>query len=374
MFSSDSIRVPVQRRSGRSAARVTVASAVSQTVSRAVVRSAVVVASFALAACSTSDVTAPPAPSAGAFTVDATTRWVYVSLADSAVVTPSPSSGESSAWDIAFNATNVMLNGGQAGPGGVTGYCVCQNAAKNPSNAEWLAMTAESQKIHFDTLSRTPAGAVFVSDQLTPAIGGFYSGTGTGAVANPDSVYFVRYADSTGFAKVRVTSLTSPTATTPGRVTIEYALAGNTDAAFGTVRTAQIDVSTGAKNFDLNSGQVSTNATDWELRFDGYTIRVNGGASGTGKSAAAKITDATFATATPASTVANAYRSDVYAGVFNTARYYRYNLSGDNRITPTFDVYLIRRGTRTWKLQILNYYNSTGSSRYITFRYAKLAE
>ncbi|BAH39714.1 MAG TPA: hypothetical protein DGD08_13820 [Gemmatimonas aurantiaca] len=335
---------------------------------------AVATTAVAVTACSTSDVTAPPAPSAGAFTVDATTQWVYVSLADSAVVTPTPSSGQSSAWDIAFNATNVMLNGGQAGPGGVMGFCVCQNASRNPTNAEWLAMTPAGEKADFDSLTRTPSGATFVTDQLTPAIGGFYRGSGTTATANPDSVYFVRYADSTGFAKVRVTALTTPSATTPGQVTIEYALAGNADAAFGTTRTAQIDVSTGAKNFDLNSGQVSTSATDWELRFDGYTVRVNGGASGPSKSAAAKITDATFAAATPASTVANAYRADVYAGIFNTARYYRYNLAGDNRISPSFDVYLIRRGTRTYKLQIINYYNSTGSSRYITFRYAQLAE
>lgn len=335
---------------------------------------ALAAAAATVAACSTSDVTSAPLPAGGAFTVDATTQWVYVSLADSAVVTPTPTSGQSSAWDIAFNATNVMLNGGQAGPGGVTGFCVCQNTARNPSNTEWLAMTPAGEKATFDSLTRTPSGATFVSDQLTPAVSGIYRGSGTTATASPDSVFFVRYADSTGFAKVHVTALTTPTAASPGTVTIEYTLAGNADAAFGATRTAQIDVASGAKNFDLNTGQVTTSATDWELRFDGYTVRVNGGASGPGKSAAAKITDFTFATATPASTVANAYRADVYAGIFNTARYYRYNLAGDNRISPTFDVYLIRRGTRTYKLQIINYYSATGSPRVVTFRYAQLSE
>lgn len=331
-------------------------------------------ATLLLAACTTSDVIAPPAPTGGAFTVDASTRWVYVSLADSAVVTPTPSRGESSAWDIAFSGSSVMLNGGQAGPGGVTGYCLCQNSSANPTNATWLAMTPDGEKAEFDALSRTPATATFVSDKLTPAIGGLYSGTGASATANADSVYFVRYADSTGFAKVRVTGLASPTTTNPGRITLEYALAGNTDAAFGTVRTAQIDLATGAKNFDLNTGAVTSSGTDWELRFDGYSVRVNGGASGSGKAAAARIPDESFATATPNSTVANAYRRDVYAGVFSTAPFYKYNLAGDNRITPTFDVYLIRRGTRTWKVQILNYYSATGASRHISFRYAQLPE
>ena len=335
---------------------------------------ATALAAIALGACSTSDVTAPPTPAAGAITVDATTSWVYVSLADSAIVTPTPAAGQSSAWDVAFNGTNVMLNGGQAGPGGVTGFCVCQNSARNPSNAEWLALTPAGEKIDFDTLSRVPAGATFVSDQLTPAIAGFYRGSGAATAANPDSVYFVRYADSTGFAKVRVTNVTGASATSPGQVTIEYALANNGDAAFGATRTAQIDVAGGARNFDLNAGQVTTTGSNWELRFDGFTIRGNGGASGPGKAAAALIPSETFAAATPSSTVANAYRTDTYAGIFNTARFYKYNLLGDHRISPTFDVYLLRRGTRTYKFQIFSYYNATGVARHITFRYAQLSE
>ena len=31
-------------------------------------------------------------------------------------------------WDLAFFATSVMLNGGEAGPAGVVGHCLCRNA------------------------------------------------------------------------------------------------------------------------------------------------------------------------------------------------------------------------------------------------------
>jgi hypothetical protein len=345
----------------------------ARTASHAIRRAAAAgAAALAVTACATDDVTGPPAPVAGAFTVDASTRWVYVSLRDSAIVTPSPSAGESSAWDIAFNATNVTLNGGQAGPGGVTGFCVCQNSGANLTNAQWLALTADGERPDFDAITAVPAGAAFAADVLTPAFTGWFTGSGAGAVASPDSVYFVRLSDSSGVAKVRVTQLQGASATSAGRVTLEYALAGNGQAAFGASRTAALDLATGAKSLDLQTGQPTT-GVDWELRFDGFAARVNGGVSGPGNAAAAKITTATWATATPATTAANAFRTDVHAGVFNASRFYKYNIGGDNRITPTFDVYLIRRGSTVYKLQIVNYYSATGQARHIAFRYQQIA-
>ena len=343
-----------------------------RTLRRCIRLSAALLACVTLAACSTDDTVAPRTPAAGTFTVDARTGFVYVSLADSATVTPTPSASESAAWDLALFATNATLNGGQAGPGGVTGYCACQNTAANPTNAQWLAMTPASEAADFDTLSRVPAGAVFTSDVLTPAFTGWFAGSGASATASPDSVYFIRFADSSGVAKVRVTQLQNATATSAGRVTLEYATAANGATSFGTTQTATLDLATGAKSFDFQTGQATTSATDWDLRLDGFTARVNGGVSGPGKGGAARITGTTFAAATPASTNANAFRIDAYAGVFGTSRFYKYNIGGDNRITPTFDVYLLKRGNTVYKLQITNYYSATGQARFITFRYAEL--
>jgi len=324
-----------------------------------------------LAACATDDVSGPVGAAAGSFTVDARSAWVYVSLADSAVITPAPSAQQSADWDIAFNATNITLNGGEAGPGGVTGFCVCQNSAANPTNPQWLAMTAEGEKADFDAVTSVPAGATFTADALTPALAGWFTGTGAAALPALDATYFVRLSDSSGVAKVRFVTFDGPTAANPGRISIEYAVAANGAAAFGATSTAIVDLRTGAKNVDLSTGQATTSATDWDLRLDGWTARVNGGISGPGKGAAAKV-DVAFGAATPASTVANALRADVYAGVFNTSRFYKYNIGGDNRITPTFDVYLVKRGSTVYKLQVTNYYNATGTARYVTFRYARL--
>ena len=72
---------------------------------------------FAFGACSSDKVLVADEPIEGVITVDASTQWAYVSLDNETSVTPTPSARQSAAWDIAFNATNVTLNGGEAGPG-----------------------------------------------------------------------------------------------------------------------------------------------------------------------------------------------------------------------------------------------------------------
>ena len=338
--------------------------------SRAVSRWSLLALSAAVLGACTDDVIAPPAPLAGTFTVDASTSWKYVSFTDSAVVTPAPSANESTAWDIAFFATNVTLNGGAAGPGGITAACVCQNAAA--TNAEVLAMTAESEKADFDAVTSVPVGLAFTADVLTPAISGWYTGAGASAAAEPAKTFLVRLSDGTSYAKVHVTALQAPSATSAGRVTIEYAVQPTATAAFDATKTIVVDLTTaGAKSVDLNTGVLTTGA-DWDLRLEGFIIKVNGGVSGPGSAAAAVATQP-FATTTTAVTAVQSYRTDVYTGVFGATPYYRYNISGDNRISPTFNVYLIKRGSAVYALQVLGYYGATGTSRQITFRYKQIA-
>lgn len=323
-----------------------------------------------LAACNTDSVTQPLPPAAGTFSVDAATEWVYVSLADSAIVRPS-SPGESPSWDIAFFATNATLNGGEAGPGGVEAACVCQNATA--TGDEVLAMTPESELADFEAVTSVPAGLTWTSDALSPAITGWYSGSGTAAVANPSRTFLVRLADSTAFAKVRVVNLEQPTTTTPGRVTLEYAVQDSPSAALRPVQIRVVEVAaTGATLVDLNAGSSVPLASGWDLKFEGFAIKVNGGMSGPGKGGAALATTS-WAETTSAKTADRAYRTDSYAGIFGSNRYYRYSIAGDNRISPTFDVYLLRRGSTVYKLQIIGYYSQSGQPRTISFRYAQIA-
>lgn len=327
-----------------------------------------------LAACNDA-VTEPPLPVEGSFTVDASTAWVYVSLSDSAIVSPTPSARESSAWDIAFNATSVTLNGGAAGPGGVTGACLCQNAAA--SDAEILAMTAGSEESDFAAVTAVPSTASFVSDQLTPAMSGWYTGAGSSAAADANRTFLVRLADGASFAKARVTAIENASGTSAGRVTLEYAVQPAGSATFGDVKTVTFDAtaSTSASmTADLNSDAMGGSAGDWDIKLVGWDLLVNGGVSGPGAAGVATTTEQFGALTTATETPPQAYRTDVYAGIFGTNRWYRYNLAGDNRISPTFDVYLLKRGTDVYKLQITNYYSATAQPRHITFRYERIAQ
>ena len=322
-----------------------------------------------LAGCNSTDTIAPPPPAEGAFTVNATQGWAFVNVADSAIVTP-PSPGESPSWDIGFFATSVMLNGGEAGPGGVTGFCICQN--EQATGMEVLAMTPESELADFDAVTSVPGGATFVEDVLAPALSGWFTGNGASAVADPSRSFLVRLADSLTYAKVHVTAIQNPTATSAGSVTLEFAVQPSPTGALGATQTLTVDLSAGPESVDLNTGAVTTSATDWDLRLSGFAIRVNGGVSGPGKGAVAAATGA-FASITTAKTADQAYQLDRFTGVFGIHPYYRYNILGDNRISPTFDVYLLRRGSAVYKLQILSYYNVTSAPRYITFRYKQIA-
>ena len=322
-----------------------------------------------LAACTSDDVTAPPGAAEGAMTVDASSGWVYVSLADSAVVVPSPSPSASADWDIAFNVLGVMLNGGEAGPGGVTGACLCQNASA--TSAQILAMTPTSEEADFESVVSTPASASFMSETFVPAFTGWYAGSGAAATADPSVVHLLRLDDGTSFAKIHVTALQNPTSSSPGTVVLEYAVQATETAALGAVQTLAVDVSAGSQQVDLNAGTAGASVAGWDLEIDGFAIRLNSGASGSGAAAAADSPDA-FADVATAATHASAYQSDTYAGVFNAHRWYRYDLAGDRRVSPTFDVYLVKRGSVTYALKILDYYGPSGQPRQISFRYRRI--
>jgi hypothetical protein len=309
-------------------------------------------------------------------TVDASTNYAFIRLGSEAqAVTPS-SPSTSTEWDLGLFATSVMTNGGAAGPGGVTVACLCR---PEPTVAELQTRTAVSELARFEaiTIADVPAATEFEDDALSPAITGWFSNAGTAAAADPNRSFLVREGTTAAvFTKLRVTQLEGPTSTSPGRVTIEYASQTTAGGAFGAARTSTVNVGSGRTYFDLTSGAI-TDAANWDIAFDGYAIRVNGGVSGNGTIRALTMTTPPFGavTATLAASVpANVYTADSYSGTFGLKPWYRYNITGtDNQIWPTYDVYLVRRGSDVFKVQLVGYYDTGGRSRQITVRYAPLA-
>jgi hypothetical protein len=336
---------------------------------RRAVRTALPLATaLAIAACSSDEINNPPPATEGTLTVDASAAWAYASIEDESIVSVSDPT-TSSAWDVAFNATRAMLNGGAAGPGGVTGYCICQNAGA--TDADVIAMTAEGELADFDAVTEAdiPAASSFEAEALVTAIDGWYSGTGASAVAETDLAWLVRLQDGTSYAKLRITALTGPTATHAGQVTIEWAVQPTAESGFDPVQTATLDAST-LTSLDLNTG--STSGDDaWDISLEGFTLRLNSGVSGSG-AAGATPSPEPFESVTTAAVDPRAYFVDAFAGVFGTHPWYRYNLTGENIIHPTFDVYLIKRGDDVYKVQLIDYYSTSGDPRHISFRYELL--
>jgi hypothetical protein len=309
-------------------------------------------------------------------TLDGSAGWAYADLdaASPAVTVTNP--GQNTAWDIAVNATSVMLNGGQAGPGGVLGWCLCQNSAA--TDAQVQAFTAEASLAAFTaaTAALAPTDASqWRPDSLASAITGWWSyNSATRVVAAvPAKVWYVRTAEGTGYAKLRVAALADAQRAHAGKVTLEYAVQTSAGAPLGPVKQATVDVSGGRVYFDLLTGAVST-AADWDLALEGYDIRVNGGASGGGQAGAVAATEPFEAITNAASPPATVFRGDSYGGVFKAHPWYRYNVTGsDHQVWPTFDVYLLRRGDTMYKVQLTSYYGPAGETRRITLRYARIA-
>lgn len=329
-----------------------------------------------MAACSEGDPTGPEVEE-GTLTVHANDAFVFVRLDSEAAVPVTIADSESSEdWDIAFHATSVMLNGGAAGPGGVVGHCLCQNAGA--SDAAIMAMTATSELADYEsvTAAQIPTEeSAWASDVLDPVIEGWYSYNPITHLvsAAPAKVWFFRTASS-GYAKVHVTQIVSPTQAHAGQVSVEFAVQPLAGGNYGAPQTVVLDLSSGAKHLDLETASVvPASNSGWDLSIDGYTIRVNGGVSGSGNAGALATTEAFASIAAPSSDISTLYAADTYGGAFSQHPWYRYNLTGtDHDIWPTFDVFLIRRDETVYKVQIIGYYNTTGDSRWVTFRYEKL--
>ncbi len=331
-----------------------------------------------LSACESSPTGDPGPEEPGLLTVtlDGSAGWAYADLdaASPAVAVANP--GANADWDIAVNATNVMLNGGQAGPGGVLGWCLCQNEAA--TDAQVMALTADASLAAFTGATAAVAptdAAAWRVDSLTSAISGWWSYNSTTHVvaANPAKAFYVRTAEGTAYAKLRVVSLADAQRAHAGTVTLEYAVQPSATAAMGETRRVTLDLSGGRVYFDLLTGAAGT-AADWDVALEGYDIRVNGGASGSGQAGAVAATEAFADIASAASPPATAFRGDSYGGVFRTRPWYRYNLTGsDHQVWPTFNVYLLKRGDTLFKVQLTSYYGPAGEPRRITLRYAKLA-
>jgi len=133
------------------------------------------------------------------------------------------------------------------------------------------------------------------------------------------------------------------------------------------------------------TGADTTSPTAWDLNLNATNVALNaaGGVTAyclcgnealTDVAVMALTADAQLSTFTAASSAEiPAAATSFTADVFTTHKWYRYNLTGnDHQIWPTFNVYLIKRRSAIYKVQITNYYSATGAPRQITIRSAQI--
>lgn len=172
-----------------------------------------------VAACANSEISGPIPGVSGLTTLNAAQTRQYFSLEQGAAVVVDGPPQNSLAWDIGFLATSVILNGGQAGPAGVGGYCVCQNAAA--TSEQILAMSPESELVDYDavTLSDVPAPTAFTAGVFTEKPWYRYNLAGDNRISPMYHVYLIKRENA--YYKLQITGYYSVT-NAPRQITFRY--------------------------------------------------------------------------------------------------------------------------------------------------------
>lgn len=346
---------------------------------------ALLLASALLAGCNDEN-SAPPEPVEGEVEIDASsnTAFTYFNLLTGEVVTPA-NPASSTEWHLAFRRYTVRVNSGTAGSGDVRGYNLENNVAATTDQV--LAFTPDNQRPFFDGIGTTdiPAASAFSAEGLAPDFSSWFSPTSAGLNANPLAVWKLRRSTGAGagaYALIRVSAIGN--GTSPSRmnsITLQYRLQ-LVPGTLGAMQAATLDLPPGTTEAGLNlstGAQVAPTPGDcaWDVSVtEAYTLSVNAGCSaGTFPLDVSESFDAlTSAADAPEYGPFMAQVSGPVPSTFDDpAGPFLYDLAGDRRLSPTFNVYLVRVGSTTYKVQLTRYYSvAGGASGFPTLRYAEI--
>jgi hypothetical protein len=314
----------------------------------------------------------------GQLTLDASSNasYVYASLANggSTVAVTDPFS--STDWHLAFRRFSVKLNGGVAGPSDVAGANLMNNA--NATDAEVVAFTEADADAAWEAVTEADiAGATFIDDGIIEDTSGpwfRFDPMAQNLVANPGAAWKVDTSGD-GYAVFRVSELVMA-GFDPESVEIEYRYQ-SPSGSLGSIGTVDVDLTGGPGSVDFATGTVVTpSGCNWDLVVTpSFSIDFNDacGAGSFPLDSSEDFTTITSAAGAPEyggflSVVSGAFPSSVEdaTGIF------WYNIEGNNRMWPTYNVFLVRVGTDVYKVQVLDYYSSTGASGHPTIRFLQL--
>lgn len=305
---------------------------------------------------------------AGPLNASATDTLIYFNLASNTLVTSTQD------WDVAFRRYEVRLNGGVSGTKGVLGYSVDNN--KTATDAQVLAFTVANTLATFSAYAgaQVPADNAFFSDRLEENNVAYVNFAGAPS-ANTAAYWKVKTAAG-GYALMHVTAIAYNQTGSLTSITVESRLQGGATLGAAQQVTVPITGAPVAISLIANSA-VTALACNWDLQVNPQTFAMTTNATCSAGTFPGP-TSPTFATATTASDAAQygAFLSAMVGPVPNSvtdkSAPFRYNLQNDNRLSPSFNMYLVKVGVNVYKLQLINYYSDAGGSGYPTIRYARI--
>jgi HmuY protein len=290
-------------------------------------------------------------------------------------------------WDLAFRRYELRLN--SPAIGGVTSKNVLGFAFDNnkaATDAEVLAFSATGTLGAFDLVrdAQIPADGQFQSDRLTANPQGYLNFGGV-PTANP-SLYWKLRLTNGAFALLRVTAIAFTPQFQVASLTLESRLQPTAASALGAVRTLTVTPNgqTQSINLATNAVVAAPSGCNWDIAFNPAPSQLSWSLNNASIDDACAVgsypgaSSPTFANATSASDAPQyaAFLSQLVGpipfSVTDKGAPFRYNLTGNDRLHPSFNTYLVKTGPRVYKLQVIDYYSNTGAPGYPTIRYARI--
>ena len=299
---------------------------------------------------------------------------VYFSFATGGLV------AKSADWDLAFRRYELRLNSpavGGANSKNVLGYALDNNKAA--TDAQVLAFTPGNTLGAFDSVrvAQVPTDDQFQTDRLTDNKQGYLNLSGVPA-ANPAAYWKVKLANGS-YALLHATSIAFTPQFAVQTLTLESRVqTGNTLGAAQTITLTPAG-QTVSVNLTTNSVVASPTGCNWDLQFNPaanqLSIVLN---TACGAGSYPGPASPTFANATSASDAPQyaSFLSQLVGPIPNSvvdkSAPFRYNLTGNDRLHPAYNTYLVKTGVKVYKLQVIDYYSNTGVAGYPTIRYARV--
>ena len=316
----------------------------------------------------------------GVILVDASshTAFSHLSLVGAGQLLTLADPGTSTEWHMAFRRFGIRLNGGVAGPGSVAAVSLATNASASADQV--TALTPQDGEAAFAAVTEADIATAgpFVEDALVPDPGASwfrFDRQTNSIVANPGAAWKLREGSGRGFGIFRVVGVEME-GQRPVGVTMQFRRQ-EVGGRLGAPQTLAADLRRGPAFLSLADGSVADPAgCAWDLAVSPeLSIQINGLCEAgtfplepTDDFAGMRQADDAPDYAGYLSTIGGAFP----ATVDDASGTFWYNIQQNNRMWPTYNVFLVRVGTSVYKVQIIDYYSATGDSGYPSVRFQRL--